>query len=407
MNCRACKCENLYRFLDLGNHPPSDQFRKVSQINQEVIFYPLNMVMCENCGQAQLGYIVDPTILYQDDYPYESATTKTARDHYFAFSKAVVNRFNVESKDYVMDIGSNVGILLDGFKKLGAKVQGVDPAKNICDIANKNGIPTYQAFFDESVALKLREKLGRFKVIVGTNVFAHIDDWDSLIKGVNKLLIDKGIFIIESPHFLHLLKSLEYDTIYHEHLSYISIEPLIDFFDKFGMEIFMVENQDIHGGSIRVFISRKGDYSIDPSVKDTLESEVKYGTRDHNVLDGFAEKVERNRLKLVNLLHQLKAEGKSIVGVSAPAKGMTLINYCKIGKETLNYITEKSKLKIGRISPGDNIPIFSDDKLLETQPDYALLLAWNFSDEIISNLKEYRLRGGKFIIPIPEPKIIK
>jgi hypothetical protein len=169
----------------------------------------------------------------------------------------------------------------------------------------------------------------------------------------------------------------------------------------------MVENQDIHGGSIRVFISRKGDYSIDPSVKDTLESEVKYGTRDHNVLDGFAEKVERNRLKLVNLLHQLKAEGKSIVGVSAPAKGMTLINYCKIGKETLNYITEKSKLKIGRISPGDNIPIFSDDKLLETQPDYALLLAWNFSDEIISNLKEYRLRGGKFIIPIPEPKIIK
>jgi len=376
-------------------------------INKEVVFYPLNVVICDSCGQVQLGYIVDPKTLYQNEYPYESSTTKTGKAHYFEFADSVVSRFNITSADYVMDIGSNVGVLLDGFKQLGAKAQGVDPAENICRIANKKGIPTYNAFFNKKVAVKLKKDLGKFKIITGTNVFAHIDDWDSLMDGVNELLIDNGVFIIESPHFLHLVKSLEYDTIYHEHLSYISVEPLVKFFDKYNMEIFMVESKDIHGGSIRIFISQKGNFSIEKSVGKIIESEKEYGLRDHAVLDKFSKKVECNRSDLTSLLYKIKMNGKSVVGVSAPAKGMTLINYCKIGRETLSYITEKSELKIGRMSPGDNIPIVSDEKLLETQPDYALLLAWNFSDEIMYNLREYRSKGGKFIVPIPEPKIIE
>jgi SAM-dependent methyltransferase len=406
MKCRACNSLKLYKFLDLGCHPPSDQFRRLSQINEPVVIYPLNVVICDECGLVQLGYIVNPKVLYQEEYPYESSITETGRKHYFEFAKSVVNRFNLKKDDYVMDIGSNVGVLLEGFKKIGVKIQGVDPAPNICDIANDRGIPTYNSFFSKDFAIDLKREIGEFKVITGTNVFAHIDDWDDLLEGVKELLSKKGVFIIESPHFLHLLESLEYDTIYHEHLSYISIEPLVTYFDKHEMEIFRVENKDIHGGSIRIFISRKGNFEIDTSVPNILKKERRCQLRDHKTLDRFSEKVKDNRLKLVKLIHQLKSEGSSIVAVSAPAKGMTLLNYCKIGSESLDYITEKSKLKIDRISPSDNIKVVSDDRLLQTKPDFALLLAWNFSDEIIANLHEYRAQGGKFIIPIPEPTIV-
>jgi SAM-dependent methyltransferase len=406
MKCRACNSLKLYKFLDLGCHPPSDQFRRLSQINEPVVFYPLNVVICDECGLVQLGYIVNPKVLYQEEYPYESSITETGRKHYFEFAKSVVNRFNLKKDDYVMDIGSNVGVLLESFKKIGVKIQGVDPAPNICDIANDRGIPTCNSFFSKDFAIDLKREKGEFKVITGTNVFAHIDDWDDLLEGVKELLSKKGVFIIESPHFLHLLESLEYDTIYHEHLSYISIEPLVTYFDKHEMEIFRVENKDIHGGSIRIFISRKGNFEIDASVPNILKKERRCQLRDHKTLDRFSEKVKDNRLKLVKLIHQLKSEGSSIVAVSAPAKGMTLLNYCKIGSESLDYITEKSKLKIDRISPSDNIKVVSDDRLLQTKPDFALLLAWNFSDEIIANLHEYTAQGGKFIIPIPEPTIV-
>jgi SAM-dependent methyltransferase len=406
MKCRACNSLKLYKFLDLGCHPPSDQFRRLSQINEPVVFYPLNVVICDECGLVQLGYIVNPKVLYQEEYPYESSITETGRKHYFEFAKSVVNRFNLKKDDYVMDIGSNVGVLLESFKKIGVKIQGVDPAPNICDIANDRGIPTCNSFFSKDFAIDLKREKGEFKVITGTNVFAHIDDWDDLLEGVKELLSKKGVFIIESPHFLHLLESLEYDTIYHEHLSYISIEPLVTYFDKHEMEIFRVENKDIHGGSIRIFITRKGNFEIDASVPNILKKERRCQLRDHKTLDRFSEKVKDNRLKLVKLIHQLKSEGSSIVAVSAPAKGMTLLNYCKIGSESLDYITEKSKLKIDRISPSDNIKVVSDDRLLQTKPDFALLLAWNFSDEIIANLHEYTAQGGKFIIPIPEPTIV-
>lgn len=407
MMCRLCKQNNLHPFLDLGLHPPSDQFRSREQLNNPVVFYPLVVNICDDCGFVQLGYVVPAEILYQDNYPYESSITQTGRDHYFEFAKAVVKDFNLQGNDLAVDIGSNVGVLLEGFRSLGLRVQGIDPASNICQIAEKRGIPTLNSFFDEVSANQIVSKLGSAAVITGTNVFAHIDDLDAFMNAIN-LLLDKkrGVFIIEAPHFLNLVKTLEYDTIYHEHLSYISIEPLIPFFKKFGLEIINVEEKDIHGGSIRIFVSNVGTYRIGPHVSRILELEKAAGLRSRTILNEFAERVAENKLQLQSLLSNIKSSGKRIVAVSAPAKGMTLLNYCKIDSQILDYATEKSKLKIGLYTPGSLIPIRSDDSLLDDLPDFALLLAWNFATEIMYNNKEFIARGGKFIIPIPKPIII-
>lgn len=407
MKCRACKNSTLYKFLDLGYHPPSDQFRKKEQLHEPVIFYPLDVYLCESCGFVQLGYVVSPEILYQDDYPYESSMTKAGQKHFWSFADSVVDEYNFSKEDFAVDIGSNVGVLLEGFKIRGLKILGVDPASNICDIAIDRGIPSIADFFTLDVAHDIVQSHGEASIITGTNVFAHIDDLDSLVQAVKFLMHKKkGVFIIEAPHFLHLIKSLEYDTIYHEHLSYLSIKPLISFFDAHGLEIIKVDHKDIHGGSIRIHVSFKNNYSIHSSVKETVDMENEARLFQRETLDLFALGVNQNRDELTWLLKNLKRESKRIVAVSAPAKGMTLLNYCKIGRETLDYVTEKSTLKIGRFTPGDHIPVFPDSKLLEDMPDYALILAWNFSSEIMENLKEYKARGGKFIIPIPKPMVI-
>ncbi len=407
MKCRACKSTNLYKFLDLGYHPPSDQFRKKEQLGQSVVFYPLDVYMCEGCGLVQLGYVVPPEILYQDNYPYESSMTKTGQKHFWGFADSIVDDYKFSSEDIAVDVGSNVGVLLEGFKRRGLKVLGVDPAANICEIAISRGIPSIPDFFTLEVAKSIVQSHGEASVITGTNVFAHIDDWDSLVEAVKALLHKKkGIFVIEAPHLLHLINSLEYDTIYHEHLSYISINPLVTFFQGHGMEIIKVEHKDIHGGSIRIHVSFKGNYNVDGSVKETVDAENKANLSRKETMDQFALRVAQNRDDLTWLLRNLKREGKKVVAVSAPAKGMTLLNYCKIGRETLDYVTEKSMLKIGTFTPGDHVPVYPDSKLFEDMPDYALLLAWNFAAEIMENLKEYKNRGGKFIIPIPKPIII-
>lgn len=407
MKCRTCESARLYKFLDLGHHPPSDQFRKREQLDDAVTFYPLDVYLCEDCGFVQLGYVVQPEILYQDNYPYESSTTETGKKHYYEFAKSVVEDFKFNQNDLAVDIGSNVGVLLEGFKLMGLKINGVDPASNICELAQKRGVPTINDFFGQKAVEKIIETKGNASVITATNVFAHVNDLNSFMNAVKKLLHkEKGVFIIEAPHLLHLVKSLEYDTIYHEHLSYISIEPLIPFFKKFSLEIIKVEQKDIHGGSIRIFVSNVGNYPVHESVFKVIKLEKDGELRNKNVLLKFSKRVEKNKSDLNFLLHKLKNEGKRIVAVSAPAKGMTLLNYCKIDRQVLDYVTEKSALKIGLHTPGDHIPVYADTKLLEDMPDYALLLAWNFSEEIMNNNKEYRDRGGKFIIPIPDPIIV-
>jgi 2-polyprenyl-3-methyl-5-hydroxy-6-metoxy-1,4-benzoquinol methylase len=406
-NCRVCKSDALYKFLDLGHTTPADEFRRADELEEPIPQFPLNAVICESCGFVQLDYVVDGAYLFQKEYPYESSVTETGRKHYFDFAKSIIDYLGLDNDELVIDVGSNVGVLLEGFKNNGMKVLGIDPAPNIVEKANKRGIDTMCRFFGEASAKEAFEKKGAASVITGTNVFAHIDDLDDVMRGVKTLLNDKGVFIFESPHLLTLYSNLEYDTIYHEHLSYISISPLVDFFAKFGMEIIKVEKTNIHGGSIRVFIGFIGNNEIDPSVNLVLEEEESAGLKKIENWTNFADRVEQQRQSLLALIRKLKSEGKTIVGLSAPAKGMTLLSHCKIGRETLEYITEKSELKMGKYAPVDKIPIVSDDRLIQDKPDYALLLAWNFSKEIIKNLDEYRKGGGKFIIPIPEPRIIE
>ncbi len=406
MICRLCKGEDLFQFLDLGFMPPADEFLRKEQLAYPRNYYPLELYLCRSCGQCQLGYVVSPEILYRHDYPYEASTTQTGREHFARFAAEVTRRFGLGEKSLVLDIGSNVGVLLANFKAQGTRILGVDPAANIVRIAEKNGIPTLNEFFSADLAREIKASHGKVSVATASNCFAHIDDLDDLMKGLDGLLADDGVFILESPHFLDLVKNLEYDTIYHEHLSYLSLKPLVSFFRRFGMEVFDVHKQTIHGGSFRVFVGRPGRHKLTPEVARCLKAEKDFGLHTEKVLRRFAGAVRKNREDLQGLLFKLKQQGKSIVAVSAPAKGMTLLNYCKITRDVLDFVTEKAALKIGRFTPGEHIPVLPDSELLRQKPDYALLLAWNFAGEIIANLKDYRRAGGRFIIPIPSPRIV-
>jgi len=406
--CRLCDRKNMFNFLDLGFHPPSDQFKKKKEIDSPTLYYPLKVYSCKSCGFKQLNYIVKPEILYQQNYPYESSLTKTGKKHWKEFADSIVKNYNLTKNDLAVDVGSNTGVLLEAFKNNKLKIVGVDPAPNICKIANRKNIPTINNFFNKNVVTRILKKYGKAKIITGTNVFAHVNDLKLFLKNIKKLIDKKkGVFVIEVPYFLNLVKNLEYDTIYHEHLSYITVIPLIKFLKKFNLEIIDIQEKDIHGGSIRIFISEKGNYKKKKSVNKICKTEIKARLNSKKVLLNFKKKVTKNRLDLTSLLIKLKKAKKNIVALSAPAKGMTLLNYAKLDSEFLDYATEKSKIKQGLLAPGVNIPIYSDQKILKTKPDYALLLAWNFSKEIIKNNIKYLKTGGKFIIPIPKVKIIK
>ena len=406
-NCRLCNSKKLKKFLDLGLQPPSDQFIKNNSIDESNIYYPLEVNTCLSCGFKQLSYVVDKKILYQKDYPYESSLTKSGLKHFNEFAISVTKKFKLSKKDLVIDIGSNVGILLNFFKKQNVRTLGVDPASNICKLANRRGIKTIDSFFDKNISSKIIKKFGHAKVVTGTNVFAHIDNLKELFANVSMVLDKKeGVFIVEVPHFLNLLKDLEYDTIYHEHLSYITIIPLIKFLKKINFEIIDIEKKDIHGGSIRIFMSKKGNYKINSKVNKFIKMEKKGRLNSLKVLTNFSKKVSKNRMQLVKLLTNLKLKNKNIAILSTPAKGMTLMNYCKIDRDYVDFATEKSKLKIGKFTPGSKVKIYSDNRLNSLKPDYALILAWNFQKEIIRNNKKYLNNGGKFIIPIPRVKII-
>lgn len=381
--CRLCKSENLVEFLDLGHHPHSDNFRKDRDLPE--ITYPLTLNQCQDCQFVQLGYTVSPEVLYDADYLYESSITKTADKHWAKFVASVVG--NLNKKGRVLDIGSNDGTLLSKFKEVGFEVQGIDPCDQIAEIARSRGIPTVTALFSKE---HFKEK---FDLITGSNVFAHIDDLDQVINDVKELLKPQGVFIFESPYLGDFLRNLEYDTVYHQHLSYLAINPLIKFLDKFDMEIFNIEFSEIHGGCFRCYIARKGDWPINEIIRGTAEN------FNLEVLRDFAKRVEINRVLLVDILTQFKKLGRTVVAISSPAKGQTLLNYTGAGK-FLDFATDVSKLKQGRYTPGSHLLIKSDNDL--RGDEVGLLLAWNFKDEIMKNVPQIKT----WIIPVPSPHVI-
>lgn len=372
-------------FLDLGHHPHSDNFRKSKDLPE--VTYPLRLVQCQSCQFVQLDYTVSPDVLYDSDYLYESSITQTADAHWRGFVADVLKKLNKKGK--VLDIGSNDGTLLSKFKEAGFEVKGIDPCKDITDIANKRGIPTVTALFSKE-ALPGE----KFDLITGSNVFAHIDDLDRVMNDVRELLNERGIFIFESPYLGEFIKGLQYDTVYHQHLSYLAVKPLMAFFSKFGMEIFDIDFTPIHGGCFRCYISRSGERNIKPIVDETASKE----NFSLDVLKDFARKVEENKVKLMNIIIQFKKQRQKIVAISSPAKGQTLLNYTGAGK-FLDFSTDVSKLKQGRYTPGNQLLIKSDKDL--KGDEVGLLLAWNFKEEIMKNVPQIKT----WIIPNPEPHV--
>ncbi len=403
--CRMCDSNDLYEFLDLGYHPPSDYLLKKDDLEKEEILFPLKVLQCKNCGLTQLSYVVDPNYLYGDKYIYESSITETGKRHFFDMADSIIRKFNFQPDSLAVDIGSNVGILLEGFKRKGLKVLGIDPAPKIAKIANERGIETWQELISSDAVERIVAEKGKAKIITGTNVFAHIDDKEDLMKALNILLDDNGVFIVEAPYLIDLIENLEYDTIYLEHLEYLSVKPLIKFFEKHNMDLFDVERQDIHGKSIRFFVCKRGRYPISENIDKLLKLEEEKGIYKKEILDIFAEKVKNHKRKFVNLLRDLKKENKKIVGISAPAKGNTFLNYCKIGNDLIDYMAEKSRIKPGKFTPGMHIPIVEEEKIYQDNPDYGIIFAWNFANEIMINNIDFAKKGGKFIIPVNNPVI--
>ncbi|MEK6914060.1 MAG: class I SAM-dependent methyltransferase [Nanoarchaeota archaeon] len=409
-NCRMCDSKDLYRFLDLGFMPPADAILKKHELDEPEVHFPLVVAQCQSCGLTQLTYAVNPELLYGEKYSYESSITETGKKHFFKMANSIFNKLDLKINDLVIDIGSNVGVLLEGFRNNGCNILGIDAAPKIVKIANERGIETWQSLINPEIASKIVYEKCKAKVVCGTNVFAHIDDKKGLIISLKIILDEDGVFVIEAPYLIDLIDNLEYDTIYLDHLEYLSLKPLVKFFEKNGFEVFDVEKYEIHGSSIRVFVGKNGKRNISNSVYEMLKSEEEKGIYRKEILDDFAKKIKKHKKDFVEMLRELKKQNKKIIGISAPAKGNTLLNYCKIHEDLIDYMTEKSGLKPGHYTPGMHIPIIEEEKLLEdSQADYGVIFAWNFAEEIIKNpinQKFYR-NGGKFIKPIPNPIIME
>ena len=403
VKCDICSSEKLTNFLNLGNHPPPLNFITKEKVMENDETFPLEVFFCHGCGLVQLGEAVDPKIMFKE-YLYTSGVSTAFRNHLELFAKKLVDRFSPDEEDLVIDIASNDGTLLQFFRNSGLMVLGIEPS-NIANIAKENGIQTVNDFFNETVAKQILETNGQAKIITITNAFAHIKDLDSVMKGVKALLKEDGIFVSESQYLVDIIEKLEYDTIYHEHLRYYCLKPLIQLFEKYNMEVFDCERISSHGGSIRVYVALKERFTKSENVQKILEHEERLKLSSIETYQEFARKIHDNKTKLISLLSKIKADGHKIVGISAPARSNTILNFCNINSENLEYIAEKSVLKIGKFTPGSHIPVVDDKQLVSDQPDFALLLSWHLSDSIIPKIRNDGFKG-KIIIPLPEPKII-
>lgn len=406
--CRICFSPRLYKFLDLGEMPIPNGFLNKNDLRLVESKFELSCLFCQECGLVQLSKVVNPNLMFKN-YVYIPSGARVMMNNFSNLSYQIYKRLKLNDKSLVIDIGSNDGSLLTFFKSYGTKVLGIDPAANLAKLAVMRGIPTETKLFNLNSAKNISTKYGKADAIVATNVIAHIDNLHSVLQGVSHLLSENGLFVSEFPYFLDLIKKNEFDTIYHEHLSYFALRPWARLIENYGFEIESVQRLQIHGGSLRITHKRRSSKKSthrNHTVKYLISLENKYNIYSVNSLDEFAQNVENLKFDLLRLLRDLKKKGKMIVGYGAAAKGNVLTNYFGIGNNLLDYIVDSTPYKQGLFTPGKHIPVFSEKKLLEDKPDYALILAWNFADEIVRKEKEFRKKGGKFIIPIPAIKII-
>jgi D-mycarose 3-C-methyltransferase len=401
--CRVCKGNDLTLILSLGEQPPVDNFTDAARIKDEKR-YPLDVYFCGGCNLVQLLDVVAEDELFHGNYAYFSSASKPLVDHFRSYADDLKQEQLVEG-DLIVDIGSNDGILLQNFIEK-YRVLGIEPSANVAEEARKKGVETIDGFFTVSMAKQLVATHGKAKVISANNVFAHIDDVDEIIRAVDELLTDDGVFVTESHYLLDLIEHAEFDTVYHEHLCYYSVKPLMHLFERFNMEVFDVRRVAVHGGSIRVYARRKSGTPPHPRVQELLLIEEKAGLHSLRRFADFQKEAEAIREKLVSMVRGFRAEGKTVAAYGAPAKGNTLLNFCGFMAEDIKYVTDTTPYKIGLLTPGSHIPVVSPEILKTETPDYILLLAWNYRDFILNKESELRDRGTKFIIPIPTVEIV-
>lgn len=400
--CRACGTAGLFCYLPLGDHPAANAFPRRSDLAKPDVRYPLNTHVCLNCALIQ---VADPLPAdFYVDYVYVPSGSTTMPVHFASLAERFRDQLATAPGELVVDIGCNDGLLLSACRDLGLEALGVDPSANIAELARAKGVEVFNQYFTQESSRQVLDIYGPAKVIVTTNTLNHIDDLHDFMAGINTLLAADGTFVIEVPQALTCIELDEFDTVYHEHLSIFSVSSVQAIGKPFGLQIVDIDDLPIHGGSMRLYLRREGP--VKSVVNDWIERERRAGLFERETYVAHAGRVALIRSGLMSMLQDLKRQGKRVAGYGAPAKGNTMLNYVGIGPEILDYLADRNKLKQGRFSPGMRIPVVDPLVIYETNPDYLLILAWNFAEEIIEQLAPYRAAGGKLILPIPTPRIL-
>jgi 2-polyprenyl-3-methyl-5-hydroxy-6-metoxy-1,4-benzoquinol methylase len=407
LNCRFCKSAIYQSFADLGMSPFSNAYLKIEQLQQMARFYPLHAWVCGSCFLVQLDQFETPEHIFSD-YAYFSSYSDSWLKHAAGYAEAMVERFGLNSVSHVVEVASNDGYLLQNFVKWGVPALGIEPAANVAVVAESKGVPTLVKFFGSETAATLVALGKQADLLIGNNVLAHVPDLNDFISGMAKLLKSEGVITMEFPHLLRLITQNQFDTIYHEHFSYFSFLTVEKIFKSHGITLFDVEKISTHGGSLRIFGKHIADSSkpVLPSVEALRKEELKVGLDQASTYATFFEKIKVIKRDLLRLLINAKDQGKTVVGYGAPAKGNTMLNYCGVRTDLLDYTVDLSPHKQGMFLPGVHIPIFHPDKVAETRPDYLLILPWNIKEEIMGQMNHIRSWGGKFIVPIPRVEVI-
>jgi len=403
--CQICGHRSLKSIIFLGYVPPVNTMPLIGSVPVEEPAYPLELLRCPKCALVQIGLEVNPSLLFPPEYPYLSGSTRILRENFADLCREATGLLGLQSDDLIMDIGSNDGTLLSNFKNAGHPVLGVEPSRAAL-VARKNGIRSLMNFFDASLARRIKKTVGAPKLITAANVFAHIGDIHSVVKGIAGLIGTEGVFVSENHYLLGLVETVQYDTIYHEHLRYYSLRSLSHLLESHGLEIFHVKRIPTHGGSIRVYSARKGTRVRTGAVKELLALEKKAGLDSGKAFEIFRMNVIQSKIELLALLATLKAKGADIYGIGAPSRASTLITYTGIDDGLVSTVVEVAgSNKIGKYMPGTRIPVLDEALLYKNQPPYALLLSWHIARELVANLKKRGYRG-KFICPLPRPVIL-
>jgi SAM-dependent methyltransferase len=403
--CVVCSGMAVEQFLDLGQTALANKFRTADELCQPEATYPLRTGFCHSCNHVQLMEVVPPAAMFED-YLYISSASDTLKAHLYDLSDLLTSRYRLTATDLVIDIGCNDGTLLQGFRRHAVRTLGVDPAANLAELTRGNNIERYVGFFNAETAEHIVDKWGQAALITATNTFPHIPELSDFIEGIKTALAPGGVFVIEAHYLVDLLEQGAFDTIYHEHVSYWALGPMAYLFAQHELEVVQVERFPLHHGQLRVAVQRRGESCVHASVAELLAMERALGIDQFSTYQRFARQTQQLKVDLHRTLKDLRAGERQVAGYGAPAKGNTLLGFLEIDSELVPYIADRSPLKQGRYTPGTHILVVPPERLLVDQPDYTLLLAWNFVDEVLAQQAEYRRRGGKFIIPVPHVNIL-